>query len=98
MGKRQGRTEYRMRSGNTGGKSWSIVCGGGVQQGLEGRRAAEGAEGGVVIPVIKKGEGTTMEEYRGVTVTQTAYKVYTAVLAERLRMEIEGKCILPPSC
>lgn len=29
--------------------------------------------------------------------TQTAYKVYAAVFAERLREEVESKGILPPS-
>lgn len=32
-----------------------------------------------------KDEGTVAEEYRGVTLTQTTYKVYTVILAERLR-------------
>lgn len=32
-----------------------------------------------------------MEEYRGVTLMSTAYKLYAAVLAERMREEIEGK-------
>ena len=52
---------------------------------------------GVVIPIIKKGEGLTVEQYRRVTLTQTAYKVYTAVLAERLKGEIEDRKILPSS-
>lgn len=34
--------------------------------------------------VLKK-EGGRVEDYRGVTLTQTAYKVYTSVLAERLK-------------
>lgn len=34
--------------------------------------------------VLKK-EGGRVEDYRGVMLTQTAYKVYTSVLAERLR-------------
>ena len=34
---------------------------------------------GVVIPVLKKGTGDKVEEYRGITMTQTAYKVYAAV-------------------
>lgn len=54
----------------------------------------EGWKEGVVVPVVKKGEGTTVKEYRGVTLTQTAYKVYTA---KRLRKELEEKNILPSS-
>lgn len=57
----------------------------------------EGWKEGVVVPVVKKGEGTTVKEYRGVTLTQTAYKVYTAIIAERLRKELEEKNILPSS-
>ncbi|XP_076298035.1 uncharacterized protein LOC143217535 [Lasioglossum baleicum] len=46
---------------------------------------------GVVIPVAKKGDSSVVENYRGITLTQTAYKIYAAVLAERLRQEVEGK-------
>ena len=52
---------------------------------------------GVVVPVVKRGAGKRVEDYRGVTLTQTAYKVYASVLAERLREEVEGKKLLPPS-
>lgn len=31
------------------------------------------------------------------TLTQTAYRIYKTILAERLREEIEGKGLLPPS-
>lgn len=46
----------------------------------------------MVVPVVKKGE-----DYKGITLMQTAYKIYAAVLAERLWEEVEGKGILPPS-
>lgn len=52
---------------------------------------------GMVILIIKKGQGERIEEYREITLTQTAYKVYAAVLAERLRDEMETKEIPPPS-
>lgn len=52
---------------------------------------------GVVVPVVKKGEGDRVEDYRGITLTQTAYKIYAAKLAKRLRKEVEGKKILPLS-
>lgn len=42
-----------------------------------------------VIDPIKKGEREKVEEYREVTLTQTAYKVYASVLTERLREEVE---------
>lgn len=52
---------------------------------------------GVVIPIRKKGEGDKVEEYRWITLSQTAYKIYATVLAERLRAETDEKDILPPS-
>lgn len=36
-----------------------------------------------------------MEEYRGVTLLPTAYKVFAAILTERIREEIENKGIVP---
>jgi len=53
-------------------------------------------EGGVV-PVAKKKGSDRVEDYRGVTLMPTLYKVYTGVLAERLREEVEGKGIIPPN-
>lgn len=47
--------------------------------------------------MVKKGDGGKMLNYRGVTLTQTAYKVYATVLTERLREEVEEKRILLPS-
>lgn len=49
----------------------------------------------MVVPVVKKGDGGKVSNYRGVTLTQTAYKVYVTVLTERLREEVEEKRILP---
>jgi len=43
-----------------------------------------------VVPVLKKGEGNKVEEYRGVTLAGSLYKVYAEVLAEKLREEIEA--------
>lgn len=45
----------------------------------------------------KEGERERIDDYRGVTLTHTAYKIYAAVLAERLREEMESKGILPLS-
>lgn len=36
-------------------------------------------------------------KYRMVTLTQTACKIYTLILAERLKKEMERKAILPPN-
>lgn len=50
-----------------------------------------------MVSILKKGKGVRVEEYRGVTLTQTAYKLYAAVLAERIKEEVESRGILPPS-
>ena len=64
---------------------------------MEGGRVAKRVERGGVEPVIKKRAGEKVKDYRGITLTQTAYKVYASVLAERIRVEVEGKRMLPPS-
>lgn len=70
----------------------------GIGNMLEGRRGEgwpkEWKEG-IIAPIVKKGEGEKVEEYRGVTLMPILYKIYTAVLAERLREEVEGKRIIP---
>lgn len=40
---------------------------------------------GDIVPIIKKGEEKNVEEYRGVTLMRTAYKVYASMLAKRLK-------------
>lgn len=51
----------------------------------------------MVVPVVKKGDGGKVSNYRGVTLMQTAYKVYATLLTERLREEVKEKRILLPS-
>jgi len=41
--------------------------------------------------IYKKGDTSYTRNYRGVTLLYTAYKVYAAILAVRLKEEIEGK-------
>lgn len=50
---------------------------------------------GIVVPIVKKGEGRKVEEYRGVTLLDTTYKVYVGVLERRLGMEMEEKGMVP---
>jgi len=52
---------------------------------------------GVLLPILKKGQGMRVEEYRGVTVMPSLYKIYTTVLVDRLREEVETKEMLPQS-
>ncbi|KAL6421475.1 hypothetical protein ACFW04_014062 [Cataglyphis niger] len=51
---------------------------------------------GVIVPILKKREGERVEEYRGVSLIPTLYKVYASVLASRLSEEVEGKKGLVP--
>jgi len=49
----------------------------------------------VITPIHKKGDTSDVENYRGVTLLCTAYKIYETILAKRLRKEIEEKGNLP---
>ncbi|EZA53582.1 hypothetical protein X777_06938 [Ooceraea biroi] len=64
---------------------------------MERRRMAERIERGGYSTNSKKGNGDRMEDYRRITLTQTAYRVYAAILAERLKEEMEAKRMLPSS-
>lgn len=57
----------------------------------------EESKEGKIVPIIKKGEGNRMEDYRGITIMTSAYKVYAAILAERLKEELEKGAIVPPN-
>lgn len=46
---------------------------------------------GVIISIVKKGEGERVEDYKGVTLMSTLYKIYVAVLVGRLKRELEEK-------
>jgi len=50
---------------------------------------------GVITSIYKKGDISNVRNYRGIILLCTAYKIYAAILAERLREEIEGKGSLP---
>ena len=45
----------------------------------------------MIVPIIRKGEGKVVEDYRGITLKATGYKGYMAVLAERIREDSERK-------
>lgn len=49
----------------------------------------------MVVPIFKKGEGEVVSDYRGVTLMPILYKVYAAVLAEKLRNEVEEGGMIP---
>lgn len=50
---------------------------------------------GIIIPIAKKGEGKGVEDYRGITLMPTLYKVYAMIMAGRLEEEVERKGIIP---
>lgn len=50
---------------------------------------------GVIVSIVKKRRVKRVDEHRGTALMPTAYKVYAAMLAERLRREIKEKGILP---
>lgn len=46
------------------------------------------------VPIVNRGDGNKVEDYRGVTLLPTLYKVYVAVLTERsgsLKGLLKGK-------
>ncbi|CAD6216275.1 GSCOCG00011331001-RA-CDS, partial [Cotesia congregata] len=64
---------------------------------VEGWVEKEEWKNGVIVPIKKKGDGSKVEDYRGITIMQTAYKVYVGILERRLKVEVEGKGLLPES-
>jgi len=89
--------------GNTGGgKRLERDYGGGIivmecGKGKDGSLAIQLSswKEGMVVLIVKKGEGEKVENYRGVTVMAALYKIYVSVLEERLREEVEDKEIVP---
>lgn len=49
----------------------------------------------VVVPIIKKRDDIRVEEYRGITLAPTLYKVYASMFVERLKEEMERKDLVP---
>lgn len=49
---------------------------------------------GIISPLFNKGDHDSTSNYRGIALLNTAYKIYAAVLAERLIKEVKQKNIL----
>lgn len=56
---------------------------------------AEGWREGAIVPIVKRREEEKVEDYRGVTLMPSLYKVYISVLGERLKEEMEK--MIPPN-
>lgn len=50
---------------------------------------------GIIAHIFKKGGRDKLRNYRGITLLNTAYKIYAMVLQNRLKKEIEEKKLLP---
>lgn len=46
---------------------------------------------GVIVPIFKKGSKEDIKNYRGITLTSTAYKLYASILNNELIKEMEEK-------
>lgn len=50
---------------------------------------------GVIAPIVKKGKGEKVGDHRGITIMSTMYKIYAALLTERVREEVERGGMIP---
>lgn len=60
-----------------------------------GEDIPEGWKEGWIFPIFKKGDRKKAENYRGITLMDTGYKILAMIIEERLRKETERLGILP---
>lgn len=63
----------------------------------KGERWPEKWKQEIIVPIVKKREGAVAENYRGVMQMATTYKIYAAMLTEKLWEEMKRKGMLHPN-
>lgn len=66
-----------------------------IQKVCNGEEIPEGWKEGWFFPIFKKGDKKRAENYRGITLTDTGYKIMVLMLEGKLRKETERLGILP---
>jgi len=66
-----------------------------LQKICDEKKIPAGWREGWIFPIYKKGDRTKTENYRGITLMDTGYKILTMILEEKLRKEVERLNILP---
>lgn len=51
----------------------------------------------IIMPIYKRGDLKKVENYRGISLFCTAYKIFAEILRHRLEKEMEDKGLLPAS-
>ncbi|XP_036142959.1 golgin subfamily A member 6-like protein 22 [Monomorium pharaonis] len=52
---------------------------------------------GDIVPIFKKGEKDEVKNYRGITLMDTGYKIYTEIIRRKLEKKLEGEKMLEES-
>lgn len=65
------------------------------QENMQGEGIPRSWRRGIIAPLHKKGREDIASNYRGITLLNSGYKIYTAVLNERLKRDAEEKGIIP---
>lgn len=51
----------------------------------------------IIVPLYKRGDPNVMQNYRGILLLCTAYKIYAEIIRRRLMVEVEKQRALPES-
>ncbi|XP_058810337.1 uncharacterized protein LOC131675385 [Phymastichus coffea] len=61
----------------------------------DGEEIPDSWKTGVIVPIFKKGDTNDTNNYRGITLLPTAYKIYAQIIRTKLVKEVEEKKLLP---